>query len=190
MSNFVIDKTLRLLYRTALLRGGGLMAIRFLHRGQQYEVDTVEEAIRLRRVLEKEDAEDVQIGNITEEELSYDKTKWSEDRFLALTQNIGIAQQKFLAALITAPRGPVHVKNIAKRLQLSSTVVLAGIQSGLAKQLRAIGLEPIDLYRVEISWIDGERNRYLTLNEGFRLASLDNGWPPDYVSKGLKALKK
>jgi hypothetical protein len=166
------------------------MAIRFTHRGNQYEVDTPEEAVRLREYLQKEDEADVQYGNISEEELVYEKTKWSEDRFLALTQNVGLEQKKLLAALITAPRGPVFVGNLCKRLGLPSPESLAGVQSGLAKQLRAIGLEPIDLYRVEISWVNDERNRYLTLNEGFRLAAIDNSWPPGYITQSLKDLKK
>src|SRR5262249_43983330 len=154
----------RNLYRTVLNRGGTLMAIRFTHRGNAYEVDTPDEAIRLRNMLREYDEEEVREGTMLADELTYETTKWAEDRFLALTQGIGIAQQKLLGVLITAPRGPVNVDTIAKRLGLPSTVALAGIQSGLAKQLRVIGLEPIDLYRVEISWTDGDRNRFLTLN--------------------------
>jgi hypothetical protein len=162
------------------------VAIRFKHRGQEYEADTPDEAIRLREILQKYDQEEVENGNISEGESIYDTTKWSEDRFLSMTQNIGIAQQKFMAVLLDSPRGPVNVDTIAKKLGVNSAMALAGVQSGLAKQLRAIGLEPIDLYRVEISWADNERNRFLTLNEGFRLAALDCGWPPDYIRKALK----
>jgi hypothetical protein len=189
-SHFVLDNTLWLLYRTIKLHGGTIMAIRFKHRGQQYEADTPDEAIRMREMLEKYDEEDVKHGNITEEELIYEKTKWSEDRFLSMTQNIGVAQQKFLAVLFDSPRGPVNVETIAKKLGVNSAMALAGVQSGLAKQLRAMGLEPIDLYRVEISWVGDERKRYLTLNEGFRLAALDVGWPPDYIRKALKEAKQ
>src|SRR4030081_1606931 len=95
---------------------GTLVAIRFKHRGNMYEADTPEEAIRLRYQLDKEDEDDVKHGNITEEELIYEKTKWSEDRFLSMTQNIGIAQQKFLAVLLGSQRGPVNVDAIAKKL--------------------------------------------------------------------------
>src|SRR5437762_6060709 len=98
--NFALDNTLRNLYRTIQLRGGTLVAIRFKHRGQQYEADTPEEAIKLREILEKYDEADVRNGNISEEELIYDTTKWSEDRFIALTENIGIAQQRFLGVLL------------------------------------------------------------------------------------------
>jgi hypothetical protein len=166
------------------------MAIRFKHRGQEYEADTPDEAIRLREILQKYDREDVENGNIIEEALIYDTTKWSEDRFLSMAQNIGIAQQKFLAVLLASPRGPVNVETIAKKLGVNSAMALAGVQSGLAKQLRANGLEPIDLYRVEISWMGDERNRFLTLNEGFRLAALDCGWPPEHIRKALKDVKK
>jgi len=166
------------------------MAIRFTHRGNTYEADTPEEAIRLRNQLVKEDEADVRLGNITEEELIYETTKWTEDRFMSLTENVGTAQKQFLAVLLAAPRGPLSVEFIAKRLGLRSPMALAGIQSGLAKQLRALGLDTRDMYRVEISWTEGERKRFLTLNEGFRLAALDNDWPPDYVKKGLKDMKK
>jgi hypothetical protein len=188
--DFELDKTLWYLYRSIMLRGGMIMAIRFTHRGNKYEADTPDEAIRLRDMLEKYDREDVETGNISEEELIYEKTKWSEERFLGLVQHIGVAQQKFLAALISAPRGYVNVNTIAKRLGLSSTMALAGVQSGLAKQLRLLGMEPIDLYRVQISWPEGERNRFLVLDEGFRLAAIDNDWPPEHIRKDLKDVKK
>lgn len=189
-SHLALDNTLRLGYCTVQLRGGTVMAIRFKHRGQEYEADTPDEAIRLREILQKYDREDVENGNIIEEALIYDTTKWSEDRFLSMAQNIGIAQQKFLAVLLASPRGPVNVETIAKKLGVNSAMALAGVQSGLAKQLRANGLEPIDLYRVEISWMGDERNRFLTLNEGFRLAALDCGWPPEHIRKALKDVKK
>lgn len=189
-SNFALDNTLRFLYCIVQLHGGTLMAIRFKHRGKEYSVDTPDEAISLARKLEQEDEADVRLGNISEEELVYENTRWSEDRFLSMTENIGIAQQKFLAVLLDSLRGPVNVDTIAKKLGVHSAMALAGVQSGLAKQLRAIGLEPIDLYRVEISWTDGERRRFLTLNEGFRLAALDAGWPPEHIRKALKEVKK
>jgi hypothetical protein len=166
------------------------VAIRFKHRGQQYEADTPDEAIRLREMLKKYDREDVEHGNISEEDLIYQKTKWSEDRFLDLVKGIGIAQQKFLAALLVEHGYPVNVDRIAKRLGLPSTMALAGIQSGLAKQLRVMGLEPSDLYQVQISWTEGERNRFLILDQGFILAAMDNNFPPDYIKKELKELKK
>src|ERR1700681_2250347 len=119
-SHFVLDNTLWLLYRTIKLRWGTIIAIRFKHRGQQYEADTPDEAIRMREMLEKYDQEEVKHGNITEEELIYEKTQWSEDRFLSMTQNIGVAQQKFLAVLRDSPRGPVNVESIAKKLGVNS----------------------------------------------------------------------
>jgi hypothetical protein len=188
-SYFVLDNTLRLLYRTLSIRGGTLMAIRFIHRGRRYEADTPEEAVKLREHLEAEDRKDVEMGVALDEELVYEKTKWTEDRFVDLVEHIGVIQKRFLAVLLET-RGGVHVDYAAKRLGLSSSMALAGVQSGLAKQVRALGLEPGDLYRVQITWTEGERNRYLTLDEGFRLAALDNDWPPKHIKKELKEVKK
>src|SRR5882762_4267294 len=88
-SHFVLDNNLSLLYRNIRLRGGRLLAIKFNYRGKRFEVDTPEEATSLLAHLEKEDAIDVEQGTTSREELLYEKTKWTADRFMDLVQNIG-----------------------------------------------------------------------------------------------------
>jgi hypothetical protein len=188
-SNFALDNNLSLLYRNVRLRGGRLLAIKFSHRGKRFEVDTPEEATRLLQHLEAEDQSDVAFGSIGREELLYEKTKWTADRFVDLVQNIGLTQKMFLAALLDSPSA-VRAEIVAKKIGAPSSMVMAGIQSGLAKQVRTIGLEPTDLYRVHINWTEGERKRFLTLDEGFRLAAEDSEWPPQEIKKKLKDVKK
>jgi hypothetical protein len=187
-SHFALDNNLSLLYRNIRLRGGSLLAIKFSHRGKRFEVDTPEEATRLLQHLEQEDQSDVTFGNIRREDLIYEKTKWTPDRFVDLVQNIGLSQKIFLAALLDSP-DDVRAETIAKKIGAPSSMVMAGVQSGLAKQVRAIGLEPSDLYRVQITWTEDERKRYLTLDDGFRLMAEDNEWPPQDIRKRLKEVK-
>ncbi|MFZ0820305.1 MAG: hypothetical protein WAM91_09565 [Candidatus Acidiferrales bacterium] len=187
--NLELDNNLRLLYSSLRYKGGTLLAIKFSHRGKRFEVDTPEEATRLLQHLEEEDRNEVEQGDMTREDLLREKTKWTADRFVDLVQHIGIAQKTFLAALLDSSGG-VRAEIVARKVGAPSSMVLAGIQSGLAKQVRAIGLEPIDLYRVHITWTEGERKRFLTLDEGFRLAAEDSDWPPQDIQKRLKEVKK
>lgn len=102
-------------------------------------------------------------------------TSWTPDRFVSLVENIGSLQKQFLRALIDAEHG-IEADEVRRRLKLPSLMALAGVQSGLVKQVRALGLEPYNLYQVHISWADNERTRYFTLDDGFRLVAQQEGW--------------
>lgn len=160
------------------------MAIRFKYRGQEYSVDTLKEAIALAKKLQKHDHH--REDRFREEPSA--TTGWTEDKLLAVTQNIGIAQQKLLAVLLASPHGPVDIEMIIKEMGLRSATVLAGIQSGLAKQLRLIRMDTRAVYLVEHSSVDGKRKRCLTLNEGFRLTAMKLDWP-DYIQKQVEETK-
>ena len=64
-------------------------------------------------------------------------------------------------------------------------VVMGGIQSGLVRRVRALDLEPFDLYQVHISWRDGRRTRYFTVDPGFRFTAGEQGWPPQFLREAL-----
>lgn len=160
------------------------MAIRVKYRGQEYSADTPKEAIALAKKLQKHDHH----RENQFREASSATTGWTEDKLLAVTQNIGVAQQKLLAVLLASPHGPVNNETIIKEMGLRSATVLAGIQSGLAKQLRLIRMDTRAVYLVEHSWVDGKRKRCLTLNEGFRLTAMKHDWP-DYIQKQIKETK-
>ena len=72
-----------------------------------------------------------------------------------------------------------------KKVGWQSLLVLGGIQSGLVRHVRGIGLEPSDLYQVHISWRDDRRTRYFALDPGFRFAAQEQSWPPQFLREAL-----
>ena len=185
MSHFALDNTLKVLHNTLqVVKGALLMAIEFNYRGKKWRADTPEEAVKLREFLEKEDRDAVDGDIEAEEELIYAQTSWTPDRFNDLIKNIGPMQQRFLAVLFTSHS--VAAETARKKLKLPTLLSLAGVQSGLAKQVHAMGLEPSDLYNVRISWTDGERKRFFSLAKGFRLVAEDVNWPPEKIRDEVK----
>ena len=178
-TQIAIDTTLRWLVYSLRSRGI-LMAIEFTYRGQQYRVDTPEEVTRLKEHLDNEAREEEESAGFDgRDELRLKYTKWTPDRFVALVDgnNIGHMQKQFLAALLEVP-GVISAENVRKRLGFGSLMSLAGVQSALVKRVREIGLEPYDLYEVNISWVEGDRIRYFRINGDFRLVAAEEGWPP------------
>jgi hypothetical protein len=159
------------------------MAIEFTYRGKKWRADTPEEAIALREKLESEDHVVGWVNPAKEEELLYEQTKWTPDRFYELVQSIGPMQQRFLAVLLVATKHSISAEEARKKTGVASLMALAGVQSKLARQVRLLGLEPSDLYQVQIDWKDGERKRYFTVDKGFRLVAYDDGWPPEHIRK-------
>ncbi len=70
-------------------------------------------------------------------------------------------------------------------MERDGLLVLGGIQSGLVRHVRGLGLEPSDLYQVHISWRDDRRTRYFTVDPGFRFAAGEQGWPPKFLREAL-----
>jgi hypothetical protein len=172
------------------------MAIEFEFRGEWYRVDTPQEVVELKKYL-KAHAQG-------EEDSSSDSYagvpacgKWTADLFALLMEKIGYFEKKFLAVLLSVSHPidanavcrflPILVREDKRRRKVGweSLLVLAGIQSGLVRHVRALGLEPCDLYQVHISWRDGRRTRYFTLDSGFRFAAEGQGWPPQFLREVL-----
>lgn len=180
-----LDNSLSYLYNALRSVGGRILAIEFTHRGRRWRVDTAEEAIKLRHHLETEDV----VAGLSDPEfadrLTREQSLWSVDRVWDLLQGIGTQQKQFLAALMRKSR--IGHTDMVQELGLSSQVALAGVLSGLTKQMRAMGLAPVSLYHVEHSWKNKKRQRTFSLNRGFVLAARDAGWPDAW--KGKKLLK-
>ena len=79
----------------------------------------------------------------------------------------------------------VDSTQLVKGLGLGSQIALAGVLSGLSKQLRSMGLSPTELYRVDTSWRENKRVRRFTLMPEFELAAQDAGWPEAWREKGV-----
>jgi len=175
------------------------MAIEFEFRGQWYRVDTPQEVVELKKYLRAHARE--------EEDSSSDSYaglpahgKWTGDRFSLLMEKIGYFEKKFLAALLSISH-PIDANTVARlafpgayryekkrlrrKVERDGLLALGGIQSGLVRHVRALGLEPFDLYQVHISWRDGRRTRYFTVDPGFRFTAEEQGWPPKFIREAL-----
>lgn len=112
------------------------MAIQFFHRGKRWKADTPEEAIRLRQKLEAEEI--LKVGRI---DSGIDRLVglWTPEVFATFLQAIGEKQKA--AVSLMAEHAGIGSTELAKRLTLDSQTVLAGVISGLSKQLKTLDLE-------------------------------------------------
>ena len=175
------------------------MAIEFELQGEWYRVDTPQEVLALKKYLGAHAQE-----HETSSSDSYAGLpahgKWTSDLFTLLMERIGYFEKKFLAALLSVA-SPIDAKTVAslsfpgnyqhekkrlrKKLERDGLLVMGGIQSGLVRHVRALGLEPFDLYQVHISWKDDRRTRYFTVDPGFRFTAEEQGWPPQFLREAL-----
>lgn len=174
------------------------MAIEFEFRNEWYRVDTPQEVVALKKYLKAHTREGESSSSDSHVGLAA-CGKWTADRFGLLMEKIGYFEKKFLAALLSESQ-PLDANAVVRLLSLpggekrvwrksritDGLLYLAGIQSGVVRHVRALGLEPFDLYQVHISWKDGRRTRYFTLDAGFRVAAKEQGWPPKFISEVLK----
>lgn len=157
------------------------MAIEFEHRGRKWKADTPEEAIRLRRELEQIDAEEEQYGELDlggeHDEQIRIETVWTPDIFWAFINSIGRQQTETVKALLENPQGITSSK-LAERLKLPNEMALAGVLSGLSKQLKKLDLKPAHLYSVNTRWIsENTKEREFVTQRAFDLAAEEVGWP-------------
>jgi hypothetical protein len=173
------------------------MAIEFEFRGEWYRVDTPQEVVELKKYLiahaqEQQDSSSDSYAGLPAH------GKWTSDRFALLMEKIGYFEKKFLAVLLSFAN-PIDANTVARffafhvrekkrrrKVRWESLHALGGVQSGLVRHVRALGLEPSDLYQVHISWRDDQRTRYFTLDPGFRFAAGEQGWPPQFLRETLK----
>lgn len=169
---FALDNALRYILVCTLRQLECLLvAIEFEHRGIKYRVDSAHEAAELVFNLDQHEALH---GSYR---LREDKPTrvWTADLAMDLLKGIGEMQQKFIAIL----NGGASVKSgrLAEELKLGSEVALAGVVSGLSKQLRKMSIHPSSLYRVDVEWKGKEKVRSFALSSDFRDALTELGWP-------------
>jgi hypothetical protein len=145
------------------------MAIEFEHNGKKYKADTPEEAVRLQFELGKHD---LMHGSYPH---STSRRVWTADVAMDLIEGIGELQKKFLAVLVE--RASPKSGTLVEKLGLESEVALAGVVSGLSKQLRKMDIQPNSLYRVDVEWKGKDKVRSFVLSSDFRDAATELGWP-------------
>ncbi len=175
-NNLVLDDTLRHLYIAIRNKGAQLLAIRFMHRGKKWEVDTPEDAVRLRQRLEDQDAYEASSDVDIEDHQIRAESVWTPDTFWNFVQGIGPQQRKAVVAMLKQPG--IRADVLAQELGIEEGS-FGGILSGLSKQLKQLELRPSDLYLVHTDWSDGGRKRLFFLERAFRLAADEVGWPEE-----------
>jgi hypothetical protein len=152
------------------------LPIEFKHGGRVWRADTPQEAIELRSLLEFKDARAHENG----EEVDYIEDQlWTHDTVMDLLKGIGAQQMAFLLAL-EENNGSMFSDQVCKQLQLGSELVLAGVLSGLSKQVKKLGLRPEDLFRVTIHWKGKDKARSFRLNSHFEWIAANLGWPENW----------
>jgi hypothetical protein len=175
------------------------MAIEFAFRGEWYRVDTPQEVVALKKCLRAHGQEEEGSSSNSYAGLPA-RGKWTSDLFSLLMDKIGYFEKKFLAALLSVSH-PIDANTVARlafpgsyryekkrlrrKVERDGLLVMGGIQSGLVRHVRALGLEPFDLYQVHISWRNGQRTRYFTVDPGFRFTAEEQGWPPQFLREAL-----
>lgn len=186
-TNFVLDDTLRFLYITIRNRRAPLVAIEFVHRGKKWRADTPEEAVRLRQQLELADAMEDAADPFPSDHVRRESV-WTPDVFWDFVHSIGQQQRVVIEALLR--NESVSSAELAEELKLDNELALGGIISGLSKQLRKFELKPMDLYVVNTDWTGGERIRRFFVQQPFRLAAEELGWPEERKKTNVAATNR
>jgi hypothetical protein len=174
----VLDNTLRYLYITLRKIGGKLMAIEFKYKGTTWRADTAEEAVALRNELEKSD----KVFEPAFERMDQLSDFWTPDRFMDVIGGIGPLQQRFLLAIRRKPG--ITSSELVKSLDVESEVALAGVISGLSKQLKQLGIDPKQVFQIDVNWTGKTKTRRFTLEDFFISAGMEQNWPDAWETKG------
>jgi hypothetical protein len=173
ISKFRLEDALwRMYYALRHTDGASLMAIEFMHNGRLWRADTEDEAIRLRRKLEERDRVAEMQG---EESDTIGGDIWTPDAAMELLKHASDHQKHFLKLLYD--ESSVKSDKAIKKLSLDSEVALAGVLSGLSKNLKKINIKPWHLYVTRVEWDGKVKSRSFELTQDFRATAIEIGWP-------------
>lgn len=147
------------------------MAIEFKYNGIVWRADTVKEAIDLRAELHRT----TQFPIDPSEEADKSDRFWTPDRFVDVIEGIGDLQRNFLIAIRRKPG--ISSKELVTELQMDSEVALAGVISGLSKQLKKMQIEPRQVFLIRVDWKGKSKNRTFLLDDFFVGAAMEQNWP-------------
>lgn len=179
-SKSALDNTLRHLYIALRKRNCALMAIEFKYKGTVWKADTAEEAVALRNELERADKAFVPEHEAIDQLNAF----WTPDRFMDVINGIGELQQRLLAIIWRRPR--ITSREIVRELRLESEVALAGVISGLSKQLKQLGVELKQVFAIEVKWTGKNKTRRFILDDFFLQVGIEQDWPDAWEKKQAK----
>jgi hypothetical protein len=175
-----IDNTLRYLYCALRKAGCELMAIEFWYKGTKWRADTADEAVSLRNELETRD----KAYEPAFDEMDRSSAFWTPDKFVDVIGGVGDLQKRLLAAIFRKPG--ITAKELVKELRLDSEVSLAGVISGLSKQLKKLEIEPKRVFGIDVKWKGKAKTRTFLLEDFFIGAGVEQGWPEAWEKKQVK----
>ena len=152
------------------------MAIEFSYDGKLWRADTVEEALELRKALQREDF----VASTGAELVSEKDHYWTPDVTTELLQSLGEHQKSFLRTLYEH-KDWLPSDQIVQELSLDSEVSFAGVLSGLSKQAKKLDIMPWKVYEVQVSWKAKKKTRFFKLSPGFRWAADELSWPDNWI---------
>ena len=156
------------------------MAIRFEFNNETWEVDTPDEAIALRAKLEYS----TRFPPDPHKEMDKKARLWTPDRFMDVIEGIGDLQRKLLLEIRRKPG--ITSGRLVMALGMKSEVALAGVLSGLSKQLKKIGIEPNDVFLIRVDWSGKSKTRSFLLDDFFIGAGMEHNWPDAWEEAGKK----
>jgi hypothetical protein len=175
-----LDNTSRYMYLTFRNAGGEFVAIEFKYKGTVWKADTPEEAVSLRNELEKRD----KAFEPHFEEMEQLDQFWTPDKFMDVINGVGELQKKLLAATYRKPG--ITSKELVRELRVESEIALAGVISGLSKQLKQLEIEPKQVFVIEVKWSGKVKTRRFILNDFFLHAGVEQNWPEAWEKKDVK----
>lgn len=150
------------------------MAVKFTYHGESYTADTPEEAVRLRHLLEDADYERAKKDPGFRARLHQRVSGWSDEKFWKVINALGPLQTRFLVAIYLWTS--IDSRELATVLELPSQEALAGVVSGLSKQLEKLDVTPSEVFYVETYWVGKKKERYFHLSDGFDGAATELHW--------------
>lgn len=166
-----LDEALRYLYASLVYLEVPIVAIRFRFNHQNWEADTVEEAVALRAKLESS----VRFPPDPHREMARLEKFWTPDKFKDVIDNIGALQHRLLIEVHKQPN--ISGDLLRQQLGLESEVALAGVISGLSKQLKKMQIEPRQVFLIKVDWKGKNKNRTFLLDDFFVGAGTEQNWP-------------
>jgi hypothetical protein len=93
-------------------------------------------------------------------------------------------QQRLLAVISRKPG--ITSKELVKELRLDSEIALAGVISGLSKQLKQLGIEPKQVFGIDVKWTGKTKTRKFLLEDFFSYAGMEQDWPDAWEKRQAK----
>jgi hypothetical protein len=171
MQRKALDKTLRYIVALTQYLEVPIVAIRFEFNNETWEADTPDEAIALRQKLEYSMRFPPDPLKVMDKEERF----WTLDRFVDAFEGLGEMQRELLIE-IHRKRG-ITSDELVTALRLKSEVALAGVLSGLSKQLKKVGIEPRNVFSIQVDWTGKSKVRSFFLDDFFVAAGKDLNWP-------------